>query len=169
MKKSGKFFLKKMSVIVPYFKPEMRKGALVKLGLPLNAFQSKLVHTTDCSDDKKTDERLISFHYNPLELERLIESGSYGPELIGPLANTRGVIMDLDSGRVLLKSFPRTVNIHTNSVPLDHLFPIYLNGTPHTPTNGVYKKCYGGSLLRFYFHNEKARPSTHRFDSGIAL
>lgn len=151
-----------MSVIVPYFKPEMRKGALVKLGLPLNAFHSKLVHTTDCSDDKKTDERLINIHYNPLELEKIIESGSYGPELVGPLANTRGVIMDLNSGGVLLKSFPRTVNIPTNSVPLDHLLPIYLDGKPHFPTWGVYKKCYGGSLLRFYSHNAKARPSTHR-------
>lgn len=151
------------SVTVEYFKEEMKKVVLKDLCLPQNAFKLKLVHTTDCSCAEKEDEKLVIVHYNPPKLDEMIESGSADPRLVSSLANIRGVIIDLDSGKVLLKSFPRTVNIITNSVPTDHLFPIYLNGTtPQIPSNGVYKKCYGGSLLRFFFHNGRARCTTHR-------
>ena len=151
-----------MSVIVPYFKPEMRKGALVNLGLPQNSFQTKLIQITDCSDEKKTNERLISIHYNPIELDRIIEDGSYNSNFVVSLANIRGIIIDLETNKVILKSFPKTVNIPINSVPLDNLLPIYLNGLPNIPSKGIYKKCYGGSLLRIYCHDGKARSSTHR-------
>lgn len=150
------------SIIVPYFKPEDRSAVLKMLGLPSDAFAKKLVHVTSATDEESGD-KIVTIHYNPDKLEQLCKSpNSYSQRDITALCNTRGIIVDLKNKCVKLRSFPRTVSIVTSSVPIDRLIPIDINGTMVTPTNGTYKECYGGSLLRFYSHNGVVRGSTHR-------
>lgn len=150
------------SIIVPYFKSEDRSAVLKMLGLPSDAFLKKLVHVTSATDEESGD-KIVTIHYNPDKLEQLYKTpGSYTPRDLSALSNTRGVIVDLKSKSIKLRSFPRTVSIITASVPNDHLLPIEINGSMVTPTNGTYKECYGGSLLRFYSHNGVVRGSTHR-------
>lgn len=159
------------SIIVDYFKPEMRTRTLKRLGLLTNAFYEKLIYVTNATDEK-TGERLINLHYNPEKLERLIEinkseenSEKYKKQLnvIKALSKIRGVIFDLNIMEPKVQSFPRTILIQTDSVPLDRLLPIPTeNGEFIIPKDGRYKKCYPGTLLRFFYHNGKTRPSTHR-------
>lgn len=150
------------SVIVDYFKPEMRTKTLKILGLPANSFHEKLIHVTNATDENN-GERLINLHYNPEKLERMINSGVSNQELITKLSKVRGIIFNLDTMSPKLQSFPRTTLIPTNNVPLDRLLSIPSHtGEYLEPKNGYYKKCYPGSLLRFFCHNGKVRPSTHR-------
>lgn len=150
------------SIIVPYFKPEDRSAVLKMLGLPSDAFAKKLVHVTSATDVESGD-RIVTIHYNPDKLEQLCQNpGTYKEKDISNLCNTRGVIIDLKTKSIKLRSFPRTVSIVTNSVPTDYFLPINIGGVMITPINGTYKKCYGGSLLRFYSHNGVVRGSTHR-------
>lgn len=151
-----------MSVTVPYFTQEMQKVVLRSFGLPLDSIKKGLVMLTNSTDVEKTNEKLVCLHYNPDKLEKLIQERALDNDSLTKLANMRGVIYDLEDSKILVKSFPRTVSIYTNSVPTDHLYPINVNGQFKIPSFGTYKKRYGGALLRIFWHKGVARASTHK-------
>jgi hypothetical protein len=156
------------SVIVDYFTPEIRTTILKKLGLRPTALKEKMVFTTDSTDFEKTNEKIISMHYNPEKLEQIQSILNPKPSLlkeIGNLATCRGKVFDISDPnniKEVKRTFGQTINLPVNFVPLEGLLPISFPNITLQPTSGVYKPCYGGSLLCAYSWNEKERLSTFR-------
>lgn len=147
------------SVIVNYFKPEMRSAVLRAFKVPSDSFQKKLLLVTSASDEKD-GEKIITLHYNPQKMDHLsMDPGPYSQPDIDNLAKLRGIIFDLGTMKAKPSTYGRTVNMIVNKVPLDGLLPVK---SGEVPTEGVYKRRYGGALLRTYMIKGKVRPATFK-------
>lgn len=147
---------------IDYFTKRIQQEVMKLVDLPSDAFFKKLVLITSHTS-KESGRKLINLHYNPDKLEELLKNpGNISEKTISNLSKIRGVIVDVHTMKIILRSFPRTNVIHVNQVPSDKLLPIKVYNDYCVPQNGVYKRCYGGALLRSFYHHDKAFLSTHK-------
>jgi hypothetical protein len=155
------------SVNVDYFKPEIQTTVLKMAGLRTSAMRDKMVFVTDYTPIE-SGEKLISLHYNPDNLEKLQSKETNKQsdiDYINNLSSCRGKVFDISNPKNIVevkRSYGQTVNLPIRQVPLEGLLPIPYFGSVVIPNSGIYKPCYGGSLLCSYFYNGKARLSTFR-------
>lgn len=134
------------------------------LGLPVEMYKENLLLITDYSKEDSS-ERLVNFHYNPDEVDKILMGGIhtyYTRQQIATLANTRGIIVDFRTESIVMRSFPRTSIITCNQVPNDTLLPIKVGDNFITPDGGVYKRRFGGVLLRVFENNGIVHACTHK-------
>lgn len=152
------------SVNVPYFTVEIRTQVLKLLGLKQDSFKKGMVRVL-ASDKEESGKRRVLLHYDVEALEKLQSKPSFTKkerDEIVALSACRGIIVDLKTMKVIKKSFPQTVNIPTAFVPRDVMNSIMTSEGPITPEWGVYKSCYGGSLLHAYHYEGEFYLSTFR-------
>lgn len=130
-------------------------------GISLSLLNEACLVTDTSKED--SGEHLISLHYNPDKIDSLLENpGKYNYEDIVKLASIRGIIYDLDTNKIIVKSYPKTACLPVTYVPNDTLLPIPTYLGVVIPTIGRYKKRYPGALLRSYYYNGRVRLSTHK-------
>lgn len=152
------------SVIAPYFTNEMRTQVLKMLGLKQDSFKKGLVRVLT-ADKEESGKRRILIHYDIDTLEKLQSKAHFTRserEEITNLASTRGIIVDLNKMEIIKKSYPQTVNIPTAFVSTNIPNPIMTSDGEVIPEWGIYKTCYGGTLLHSYHYEGKIYLSTFK-------
>ena len=142
------------SVKVDYFTADLSKRVEILLGLPQFSFKNKIVWLTSASDFE-SGERLVTVHYNPDNLEKiLLDHGKFTQSQVDNIANTRGVIVDLKTMKVIRRTFPRTASLPVICVPTDGTFlQIPTKEGYVTPKFGKYRQCFDGALIHSLNYN----------------
>ena len=150
-----------MSVKSTYFNKEKKEIFSKTIGVPISLINEACLITDVSKED--SGEHLISLHYNPDKIDLLLENpGKYSYHDIVVLSTIRGVIWDVDSNKVIVRSYPKTSCLPVLFVPHDRMLEIPTAIGLCSPTRGKYKKRYPGALIRAYMYKGDVRLSTHK-------